>query len=133
MYTINVSAEAQAASLRWMTSMSEADKWNLSSEEMALLLGLPEETLQNVLKNLKHEAHIELPSETVERLSHLLGIWKCLQFIAPKDRMDLAYSGFLRANNNERFSGQSIKRYLLDQNKIEGFVIVRQYLESNLS
>lgn len=133
MYTINVSAEAQAASLRWMTSMSEADKWNLSSEEMALLLGLPEETLQNILKNFNPESHIELPSVTVERLSHLLGIWKCLQLIAPKDRMDLAYAGFIRPNSNERFSGQSIKQFLLEQNKIEGFVTVREYLEGNLS
>lgn len=133
MYTINVSAEAQAASLRWMTSMSEADKWNLSSEEMALLLGLPEETLQNILKKLNPESHIELPSETVERLSHLLGIWKCLQLIAPKDRMDLAHVGFIRPNSNERFSGQSIKQFLLERNKIEGFVTVREYLEGNLS
>lgn len=133
MYTISVSAEAQAASLRWMTSMSEADKWNLSSEEMALLLGLPEKVLLNVLKNINPESHIHLPIETIERLSHLLGIWKCLQLIAPQDRMDLAYAGFIRANNNERFSGQSIKQFLLDQNEVEGFVIVRQYLEGKLS
>jgi hypothetical protein len=76
---IDAIRETQAASILWIHTMSHKDKWNLTSNEIADLLGLPVETYQDILQRVTKKESIDLKVNTLERLSLLLGIWKCLQ------------------------------------------------------
>jgi hypothetical protein len=128
----SISQEAQTASIVWIHSMSPLNKWNLTANEIAQLLAITTETYQDLLYKANHKSNIFLSKETLERLSILLGIWRCLQFISPTDRIDLAYAGFNTSLKDELFSGKSIKQFLLAHNDLNSFYMVRRFLERTL-
>jgi hypothetical protein len=130
---IAINSDHQVAAITWITNMSEGDKWNLSLVETASLLGLSLKTYQEIQQKVVQEIPLGLSDNTLERLSHLLGIWKSLQLIVPADRSNLAYSWFNQPINNEIFAGVSIKEFLLTKNESERFYIVRRYLEAAVS
>jgi hypothetical protein len=120
------------ASVRWISKMSSAERWNLIDAEVAALLGrITVESYQD----LRHRADSGLPITTtpdmVERLSLLLGIWKALQLLVPVERPDLAFAWFNKPNSSPLLQNMSIKHYLLENNTLESFYIVRDYLNSN--
>jgi hypothetical protein len=53
--------------------------------------------------------------------------------MAPTDRIDLAYSAFNQPIANETLKGGSIKQFLLTENEIKSFYLVRRYLEGAAS
>lgn len=130
---IAINSDHQVAAITWITNMSEGDKWNLSPDETASLLGLSLKTYKEIQQKVVQEIPLGLSDNTLERLSHLLGIWKSLQLIVPADRSNLAYSWFNQPVNNEIFAGVSIKEFLLTKNESERFYIVRRYLEAAVS
>src|SRR5690242_15022486 len=54
-----------------------ADRWRLSADEQIVLLGSPG---RSTFFKWKKEGG-NLPADTVERLSHLLGVWKSLRIL----------------------------------------------------
>jgi uncharacterized protein (DUF2384 family) len=58
-----------------------AERWNLSTDEQILLLGSPG---RSTFFKWKKEGG-NLPADTLERLSHLLGIWKSLRILFTVD------------------------------------------------
>lgn len=119
-------------SIQWIVKMGEHDRWNLTSEEIAALLGgIKVETYQDMRHRAASGLPITMTSDTVERLSLLLGIWKALQLLVPHERPDLALTWFNKPNSSPLLNGMSIKHYLLENNTLEGFYVVRDYLSSH--
>lgn len=129
----NLTSEHFCTSIKWIAMMSDSKRWNLSDEQVARLIAIDSVAIyKEILEKAEADALEKLPSETIERLSLLLGMWKCLQFLAPHQRIDLAFCWFSKANNHEMFQNKSIKDYLLNGNSMNDFYKVKRHLESIL-
>lgn len=112
--------------------MSSPERWNLTTEETAALLGgIEVETYKAMQQRAESGLPITMTPDTVERLSLLLGIWKALQLLVPHERPDLAFAWFNKPNSSPLLQDKSIKDYLLENNTLESFYTVRDYLNSN--
>jgi len=119
-------------SIKWISMMSSRDRWNLTAEEAAALLGEMEvETYKEMRQRAESDLSITMTPETIERLSLLLGIWKALQLSLPIGRQDLAFKWFNKPNSSPLLQNKSIKDYLLENNTLESFYVAKDYLNSN--
>lgn len=127
----NLSQEHLSASINWIAAMSAPDKWDLSADEAADLLGgITVKTYHDIKHKAANGLPVNINRDMAERLSLLLGIWKALQIITPSNRKDLAYAWFNQANKSHVLMGKSIKEYLLERKSIEALYAVRRYLDS---
>lgn len=99
--------------------------WGLSAGEQRTLLGsIPESTYFKYLKN-PHAAR--LSPDALERISHILGIFKSLNVLLP--RHEAADAWIRRPNNAPLFKGRTALEYLLS-GRFEDLVSVRHYLDA---
>jgi hypothetical protein len=128
----NLTQDHLVASVLWIYKMSDARRWNLIDSEVASLLGgIRVETYRDLLFRAERGLQITMTEDGVERLSLLLGMWEGLQHLVPSGRQDLAFAWFNKPNSSLLLKNHSIKNYLLENNTLEGFSIVRDYLDHN--
>jgi hypothetical protein len=98
-----------------------ADRWDLTSEEQIKLLGSPG---RSTFFKWKKEGG-SIPDDTEERISHILGIYKCLEilFTSP-DRSD----SWIK-KSNKYLGGQSALDVMLG-GRVVDIYRVRQYLDA---
>ena len=132
MKELNLSQKHLIEGIKWISLMSSSDRWDLTAEEVAKLMGICNADAFLDLRVKAENNHLLSISEpTIERLSLLLAIWKGLQLITPTNRLDLAYSWFKTPNSNSLFGGKSIKEHLLESEDINSFYDVKRYLTAN--
>lgn len=102
------------------TFFAIAAKWHLSTDEQIALLGSPG---RSTFFKWKKDGGT-LPADKLERLSHLLGIWKSLRILFTQDERGEAW---VRAENRY-FDGASALEVMLAS--MEGIVRVRRYLDA---
>src|SRR4051794_20925544 len=79
-----------------------AELWKLSVAEQMTLLGI---TARSTFFQWKKNPEVELPKDTLERISYLLGIYKALQILLPDPQA--ADSWVRQPNEATLFGGQS--------------------------
>jgi hypothetical protein len=102
-----------------------ADAWGLSVDEQRTLLGEPSRSTFYAWR--KHPEQAQLPRDTLERLSCLLGIWKSLQILLPEPAAADAW--VRQPNSAPGFGGQPALVRMLAGN-VEDLHCVRRYLDS---
>ena len=114
--------EAAAAALR--TFFRIADAWDLGNEQQRQLLGCGRSTFYE----WKHgRVKRGLDNATLERLSHLFGIYAALQVLLPIP--ERAHAWIHRDNAAPLFGGKSaLDRMLAGQ--VSDLYVVRQYLDA---
>lgn len=113
-------AEAIPVSLDVFLPLAEA--WGLTTDEQMRLLGSPP---RSTFFKWKKDGG-SLPRDTVERISHLLAIWKALEIIfAEKDRS----VGWIR-RPNDYFGEASALDFMLESGNFSDIVGVRHYLDA---
>jgi hypothetical protein len=113
-----------AVGLRQVCSI--ARQLDLRADELGALLIATPEDLETWLAQAETDGLLTCTPETVERISLLLGIWRCLVvlFPAPANR-----GHWLRAANTaEAFKDQSPLNIALSSG-LQGLRLVRDYLE----
>lgn len=98
-----------------------AEKWGLSTEEQIKLLGSPG---RSTFFKWKKDGGA-LPNDTVERISHILAIWKALRIIFT---IDERAEKWIR-NKNEYFQGHSALDIMLG-GKVVDIYKVREYIDA---
>ncbi len=98
------------------------DEWKISDSDRIKLAGCALYSTQSPLKNAKTQ---ELPHETLERISHILGIYKSLHIIFIN--RDQANSWISRSNSD--FNNKSALQVMLCE-EVTGIIRVRSYLEA---
>jgi uncharacterized protein (DUF2384 family) len=98
-----------------------AERWRLSTEDQILLLGSPG---RSTFFKWKKETS-SLPTDTRERLSHLLGIWKSLHILFTNDSQ--AEDWIHRSNRY--FDGASALEVMLE-GSVASIYRVRHYLDA---
>ncbi|HEX8668883.1 MAG TPA: MbcA/ParS/Xre antitoxin family protein [Allosphingosinicella sp.] len=98
-----------------------ADKWKLSTDEQLTLLGSPG---RSTYFKWKKEGGV-VPRDTLERISHMLGIYKCLQILfTTADRSDEWIK-----RPNDFFDHKSALDVMLGGSVVDIYR-VRQYLDA---
>ena len=115
-------AQMSAAGLRAFVRIAQA--WELSVDEQLALLGEPPRS--TFFSWRKHPDKAALPRDTLERLSNILGIYKCLQILLPE--ADAADSWLRRPNAAALFGGRSALDRMLAGN-VSDLNLVRRYLD----
>jgi len=101
-----------------------AELWRLSVAEQMTLLGI---TARSTYFKWKRGPDVELPKDTIERISYLLGIYKALQILLPDQRA--ADSWVRQPNQAPLFGGKSALDRMLSGHVADLFV-VRRYLDA---
>lgn len=101
-----------------------AASWGLTVAEQMHLLGIKS---RSTYFKWRKDAAVELPADTVERLSYLLGIYKALQLLFTDPvRAD---EWLRRANDAAPFGGRSALERMLS-GQVADLYVVRQYLDA---
>lgn len=98
-----------------------AEDWELSTDEQIKLLGSPGRS--TFFKWKKTGGN--LPTDTVERISHLLGIYKSLQILLP---IETSADAWIK-RPNQYFGGCSALEFMLG-GKVIDIYKVREYLDA---
>lgn len=105
-----------------------ADLWKLSNDEKRVLLGsIPESTYY---KYARSPQSAKLSRDTLERISHIVGIFKAINILLPRN--ESADAWVRRPNNASLFKGRSALDYMLG-GSYEHVAAVRHYLDSERS
>jgi len=96
-----------------------ADAWKLSVEEQMVLLGGPS---RSTFFKWKKEGGL-LPHDTLERISHILGVYKDLHILFPESA--LADEWIRKPNNSAVFNGKSALEYMMAGGVADLFVVHR--------
>lgn len=103
------------------TFLKIAELWDLTSEQQVVLLGSP---ARSTFFKWKKDGGA-LPSDTLERISHLLSIYKCLTILFPDpNRAD----GWVRRANKYWNDQSALDRML--SGKMADIIDVRRYLDA---
>lgn len=98
-------------------------KWKLSNDQECVLLGIPKSTYYRWKQNLDGS----LNSDTLERISYVLGIYKALRILLPNER--LANEWIQKPNSAPIFGGKSALDKLLI-GRVVDLADVRRYLDA---
>jgi hypothetical protein len=112
---------AQLARAGLTTFFRIADEWVLDSPRQMALLGL---TSRTTFFRWKKAAPAALPPDTMERLSHIFGIYKSLQIVLSGDA---AATWIHRPNTAPLFGGRPAVDLMLSG--VSGLYLVRAYLD----
>jgi len=112
------------AGLRAFFNMAKA--WKLTESQQLRLLGLTVRSTLFAWKGKAAKGAIKLGPDTLERLGHLVGIWKALAILFAEDAV--ADQWLSRPNDNFPFMGEP--PLALMQGSLEGLAQVRRHLDA---
>lgn len=101
-----------------------SEQWQLSAAEQMTLLGL---TARSTFFSWKRNPEVELPKDTLERISYILGIFRALEILLPKP--DAADAWIKRPNAAPTFGGLSALQRMLS-GQVADLYVVRRYLDA---
>ena len=101
-----------------------AQLWELSVREQMTLLGL---SARSTFYKWQRDPRVELPRDTLERLSYILGIYKALQILLPDEQA--ADRWIRKPNVAPVFAGRSALEQMLS-GQVADLYRVRQYLDA---
>ncbi|MDZ4307112.1 MbcA/ParS/Xre antitoxin family protein [Allopontixanthobacter sp.] len=97
------------------------ERWDLTTDQQIILLGSPG---RSTFFKWKKEGG-NLPHDTIERLSHLLSIWKALRILFTRDDRGEAWI----SRPNDYWDGRSALDVMLG-GKMSDILDVRQYIDA---
>jgi hypothetical protein len=98
--------------------------WGLSAEEERVLLGSPP---RSTFFKWKSEKSARLSSDTIERISYVMGIYKALRILLPTT--EAAHSWIKKPNTARGFGGKSALERML-AGRVVDLADVRRYLDA---
>lgn len=112
------------AGLRAFFNLARA--WRLTEGQQLSLLGLTVRSTFFAWKAKAAQGPVKLGPDTLERLGHLVGIWKALAILFPEQEQ--ADRWLQRPNDNFPFMGEP--PLVLMQGSLEGLAQVRRHLDA---
>lgn len=101
-----------------------AEQWGLAVDEQMALLGV---TARSTFFKWKKDPNTNLPKDTLERISYILGIYKALQILLPDEAAADAW--VKRPNEAPLFGGRSALGRMLS-GQVADLYVVREYLDA---
>lgn len=101
-----------------------ADLWDLNVEEQLILLGLRS---RSTYFKWKKDPAVQLPKDTLERISYLLGIYKALQILLPDEK---AADAWVKQPNSAPLFGRKSALSRMLSGHVSDLYVVRKYLDA---
>ena len=114
-------AEKNAVALKAFFKITA--KWKLSSQQEMVILGVSKSTFYTG----KSKKNGDLPKDTLERISYILGIYKALRILLPTE--DAANQWIKKNNHTPLLNGNSALDKLMKGNVVD-LADVRRYLDA---
>jgi hypothetical protein len=128
--TIKRKNEINAAAIIWLESKKDSNQWDLSHDQINILLGgISQTTYKSWLKAAIETHAVYLNIDVEERLSLLLGIHKAIALSAPKG---YETNFWVAPINHPLFKNKSAKDTLLSSGSILTLLSVRDFFEKNI-
>lgn len=109
-----------------LQTLSIAEAWGLTQQQLAILLGTTVRTLQRWKVEANRSRMLEVSPDTAERMSYLLGISKGLTILFPTSANRVHW--LKHSNTDPAFNGQSPLDRMLAGHVVDLFM-VRHYLD----
>ena len=119
--TIETGADHSSLPLEMESFLTLADRWELTTDDQIKLLGSPGRSTFFKWKKTGGT----LPNDTIERISHLLNIYKCLEIVLPTPKSADTWI----KKHNTYFEGRTALEVMLD-GQVSDIYRVRQYLDA---
>lgn len=120
--------QLSALGVMWLAHQSTEGGWNLSDQDISLLLGgTPLQTWYEWKKTAEEEGELDLSEEVMERIFLLIEIQ---EFTSNKTYFRSKSDFFEKSINHPLFEGKSAKDYLLYNNTINNLCQVKDYFRS---
>lgn len=121
------SERLSGAALRLFVSIAELWRLNVA-DQRTLLGGIAESTF---FKYVKNPDAARLSRDTLDRISHVMGVFKAINILLP--RHESADAWVRRPNDAAFFKGRSALDYMVKGGGLEHIVDVRRYLDGERS
>jgi len=109
------------------TFLNIADVWGLGESDRLRVLGFPgRSTYYGWVSRARSGENLELPVDTLLRISAILGIWKALRILFESDAEGIEW--LTGPNDAPTFGGQP-PMHLVTSGTQDGIMIVRRYLD----
>ena len=99
--------------------------WELKTKQQIKLLGL---SSRSTFFKWKRDINPDLPLDTLERISYILGIYHAIEFLIPDSNSGISW--IKRSNPAPIFGGKSVLDKML-AGTVADLYLVRQYLDSH--
>jgi uncharacterized protein (DUF2384 family) len=110
------------------TFLNIADEWRLSEQERLRILGFPaRSTFHGWITKVRKRTDVTLSADELIRISALLGVYKALKIIFPRDE-DAAR--WLRSSNTGPVFGGQAPLALITSGTQDALMLVRRYLDA---
>ncbi|MBU1465762.1 MAG: hypothetical protein KJ609_11845 [Gammaproteobacteria bacterium] len=114
----------------WLDEQCPHERWDLSDEQICVLLGGITVSTWNQWKETAHTSgSLQVDQETIDTLAMLVSIYKMIHLSSPSG---FKYDFFKRPINDPIFNGKSAREFMLENNSFDDFLKVRNFFRSKV-
>lgn len=129
--TSNVAAgKIIATVVLWLDEQCPQERWDLSDEQMCVLLGgITVSTWSQWKETAQVNDSLQVDQETIDTLAMLVSIYKMIHLSAPTG---FKYDFFKRPIDHPTFNGKSAREFMLENPSFDDFLKVRNFFRSKV-
>lgn len=114
----------------WLDEQCPQERWDLSDEQMCVLLGgITVSTWNQWKETAQINDSLQVDQETIDTLAMLVSIYKMIHLSAPTG---FKYDFFKRPIDHPTFNGKSAREFMLENPSLDDFLKVRNYFQSRV-
>ena len=127
----NVPADKIVATVvLWLDEQCPHERWDLSDEQICVLLGgITVSTWNQWKETAQINDSLQVDQETIDTLAMLVSIYKMIHLSSPAG---FKYDFFKRSINDPIFNGKSAREFMLENPSVDDFLKVRNYFQSRV-
>ena len=114
----------------WLDEQCPQERWDLSDEQMCVLIGgITVSTWNQWKETARINDSLQVDQETIDTLAMLVSIYKMIHLSSPTG---FKYDFFKRPINHPPFNGKSAREFMLENPSLDDFLKVRNYFRSRV-
>lgn len=114
----------------WLDEQCPQERWDLSNEQICVLLGgITVSTWNQWKETAQNNDSLQVDQDTIDTLAMLVSIYKMIHLSSPPG---FKYDFFKRPINHPTFNGKSAREFMLENPSLDDFLKVRNYFQSRV-
>lgn len=114
----------------WLEEQCPQERWDLSDEQMCVLLGgITVSTWNQWKETAQTNDSLQVDQDTIDILAMLVSIYKMIHLSSPPG---FKYDFFKRPIHHPTFNGKSAREFMLENPSLDDFLKVRNYFQSRV-
>jgi hypothetical protein len=114
----------------WLEEQCPQERWDLSDEQICVLLGgITVSTWNQWKETARINDSLQVDQETIDTLAMLVSIYKMIHLSSPTG---FKYDFFKRPINHPTFNDKSAREFMLENPSLDNSLKVRNYFQSRV-